>query len=41
MYTTKKVKYDKTPELDTLAREAGRVYSKVVSLLWKIKRKHR
>ena len=39
MYTTKKVKAKPTPELDTLARESGRVYSKVVSLLWKVKRK--
>ena len=39
MYTTKKVKVDKTPELDTLAHEAGRVYSKVVSLIRKVKRK--
>ena len=39
MYTTKKLKYNKTPELDTLAHESGRVYSKVISLLWKVKRK--
>ena len=39
MYTTKKIKAKPTPELDTLASEAGRVYSKVVSLLRKIKRK--
>ena len=39
MYTTKKVKYDKTPDLDMLAHESGRVYCKVVSLLWKVKRK--
>ena len=39
MYTTKKVKFDKTPELDTLAHEAGRVYSKVVSLMRKVKKK--
>ena len=39
MYTTKKVKVDKTPALDTLAHEAGRVYSKVVSLIRKVKRK--
>ena len=38
MYTTKKLKYDKTPDLDMLAHESGRVYSKVVSLLWKVKR---
>ena len=28
MYTTKKVKCDKTPELDMLAHESGRVYCK-------------
>ena len=39
MYTTKKVKCAKTPELDMLAHESGRVYCKVVSLLWKVKRK--
>ena len=39
MYTTKKVKVNPTPELDALALEAGRVYSKVVSLIRKIKRK--
>ena len=39
MYTTKKVKAKPTPELDALASEAGRVYSKVVSLIRKIKRK--
>ena len=39
MYTTKKIKYDKTPELDMLASESGRVYSKVVSLIRKVKRK--
>ena len=39
MYTTKKIKYDKTPDLDMLARESGRVYSKVVSLIRKVKRK--
>ena len=39
MYTTKKFKYDKTPELDMLASESGRVYSKVVSLIRKVKRK--
>ena len=39
MYTTKKLKYNKTPELDTLAHESGRVYCKVISLLWKVKRK--
>ena len=39
MYTTKKVKADKTLELDGLAHEAGRVYSKVVSLIRKVKRK--
>ena len=39
MYTTKKMKAKPTPELDALAHEAGRVYSKVVSLIGKIKRK--
>ena len=39
MYTTKKMKAKPTPELDALALEAGRVYSKVVSLLRKVKRK--
>ena len=39
MYTTKKIKVSPTSELDVLAHEAGRVYSKVVSLLWKVKRK--
>ena len=39
MYTTKKIKVKPTPELDALAIEAGRVYSKVISLLWKVKRK--
>ena len=39
MYTTKKVKADKTLELDGVAHEAGRVYSKVVSLIRKVKRK--
>ena len=39
MYTTKKMKAKPTPELDALALEAGRVYSKVVSLIRKIKRK--
>ena len=39
MYTTKKVKVDKTPELDALAHESGRVYSKVVSLIRKIRKK--
>ena len=38
MYTTKKVKVDKTPERDTLAHEAGRCYSKVVSLMRKVKK---
>ena len=37
-YTTKKIRCDKTPELDMLAHESGRVYCKVVSLLWKVKR---
>ena len=39
MYTTKKVKVKPTLELDALAIEAGRVYSKVVSLIHKVKRK--
>ena len=39
MYTTKKIKAKRTPELDALAHESGRVYSKVVSLIRKIKRK--
>ena len=39
MYTTKKVKCEKTPELDTLAHESGRCYSKIVSLMRKVKRK--
>ena len=39
MYTTKKVKVNPSPELDVLAIEAGRVYSKVTSLIHKIKRK--
>ena len=38
MYTTKKVKASKTPKLDILASEAGRAYSKVVSLMRKVKR---
>ena len=37
MYTTKKVKYDKAPELDALAHESGRCYSKIVSLMRKVK----
>ena len=39
MYTTKKVKADRTDQLDALAREAGRVYSKVVSLIRKVYKK--
>ena len=39
MYTTKKFKVKPTPELDVLAIEAGRVYSKVVSLIHRVKRK--
>ena len=39
MYTTKKVKVEPTPELDALARESGRVYSKVVSLIRTVKKK--
>ena len=38
MYTTKKVKVKPAPELDALAIEAGRIYSKVISLIHKIKR---
>ncbi len=38
MYITKKVKVAKTPERDTLAHEAGRCYSKVVSLMRKVKK---
>ena len=38
MYTTKKVKIEPTPELDTLAREAGRVYCKVVPLIGKVRK---
>ena len=41
MYTTKKVKASKTPKLDILASEAGRAYSKVVSLMRKVKRTNR
>ena len=39
MYTTKKAKASKTPKLNILASEAGRAYSKVVSLMRKVKRK--
>ena len=39
MYTTKKAKINPTPELDALTIEAGCVYSKVISLIHKIKRK--
>ena len=39
MYTTKKIKVSPTSELDMLATESGRVYSKVVSLIRKVKRK--
>ena len=39
MYTTKKIKVSPTSELDILASESGRVYSKVVSLIRKVKRK--
>ncbi len=35
MYTTKKIKVFPTSELDMLASESGRVYSKVVSLIRK------
>ena len=41
MYTTKKIKAESTSQLDTLAREAGRVYSKVVSLSRKVYKKKR
>ena len=39
MYTTKKIKVSPTSELDMLASESGRVYSKVISLIRKVKRK--
>ena len=39
MHTTKKVKSKPTPELDALALESGRVYSKVVSLIRKVYKK--
>ena len=39
MHTTKKVKAKPTSKLDALALESGRVYSKVVSLIRKVKRK--
>ena len=39
MYTTKKIKVSPTSELDILSSESGRVYSKVVSLIRKVKRK--
>ena len=39
MYTTKKIKVTPTEELDELTHEAGRVYSKVVSLICKVKKK--
>ena len=39
MYTTKKIKVSPTSELDILASESGRIYSKVVSLIRKVKRK--
>ena len=39
MYITKKVKVDKTLELDVLAHESGRCYSKIVSLMRKVKKK--
>ncbi len=39
MYTTKKIKVAPTEQLDGLAHEAGRVYSKVVSLICKVKKK--
>ena len=39
MHTTKKFKSKPTPELDALALESGRLYSKVVSFARKIHRK--
>ncbi len=39
MYITKTIRHKKTSQLDTLARASGRCYSKVVSLVRKIKRK--
>ncbi len=39
MYTTKKLKMSPTPELDTLAHESGRCYSKIVSLIHKVGKK--
>ena len=39
MYTTKKLKVSPTPELDTLAHESGRCYSKIVSLVHKVRKK--
>ena len=39
MHTTKKIKTKPTPQLDALARESGRLYSKVISYARKIHRK--
>ena len=39
MHTTKKLKAKPAPELDALARESGRLYSKVVAYARKIQRK--
>ena len=39
MYITKKLKVSPTPELDTLAHESGRCYSKIVSLIHKVRKK--
>ena len=39
MYNTKKIKHNRTSELDALATEAGRVYSKMVSLIRKVRKR--
>ena len=39
MYITKTLKHEKTEQLDTLARDSGRCYSKIVSLVRKTKDK--
>ena len=39
MYTTKKLKVPPTPELDALADESGRCYSKIISLIHKVRKK--
>ena len=39
MHTTKKLKSKPRPQLDVLALEAGRLYSKVVSYVRKIQKK--